>query len=238
MDEIKRPYYDYTISPLGRLFYRSVWEQLGTQSGKDILDFGSGFGFTAGELARDNRVTAIDPDPGMIQYATASGYTQLIGDVRVLSSFADAAFDLIVCHMVLEFVPNREEVLAELTRLLKPGGLLSIVKHNRNGRIIQAIVQDYALAEAKELLEGNPSHSGTFGPICYYEDEDLLRWAKHTLRIRDKYAVRALASLHDAARQSEEACWVDEMLEMEHRLQSRPDYMNIAYFHHLLLTRA
>jgi SAM-dependent methyltransferase len=40
--------------------------------------------------------------------------------------FADESFDLIVCSEVLEHIPEFEEALNEITRLLKPGGQLAI----------------------------------------------------------------------------------------------------------------
>ncbi len=40
--------------------------------------------------------------------------------------FADNAFDLIVCSEVLEHIPDYGQVLAEITRILKPGGQLAV----------------------------------------------------------------------------------------------------------------
>jgi len=40
--------------------------------------------------------------------------------------FADGSFDLIVCSEVLEHIPDFEQALSEITRILKPGGQLAI----------------------------------------------------------------------------------------------------------------
>jgi ubiquinone/menaquinone biosynthesis C-methylase UbiE len=45
--------------------------------------------------------------------------------------FEDASFDVVVCLEALEFMPKPEAVLAELARVLRPGGLLFIT--NRTG---------------------------------------------------------------------------------------------------------
>lgn len=42
---------------------------------------------------------------------------------------------MIICHNVLEYIENRRSILAELHRVLKPHGVLSIVKHNHAGRV-------------------------------------------------------------------------------------------------------
>lgn len=45
-------------------------------------------------------------------------------------------YDLVFCHNVLEYALDREEILREFHRLLKPHGIISLVKHNRPGRVI------------------------------------------------------------------------------------------------------
>ncbi len=53
-------YYDYTVSPLGKLFYKTVFHQLEKYENMKVLDFGSGFGFTANFLSKKNDVTAVE----------------------------------------------------------------------------------------------------------------------------------------------------------------------------------
>ncbi len=76
MNEEMKLYYDYTISPLGKLFYNTIFEQLQNIKHKEILDFGSGFGFTSNFLAQNNNVTAIEIDKTMID---AAEKTQKLG---------------------------------------------------------------------------------------------------------------------------------------------------------------
>jgi ubiquinone/menaquinone biosynthesis C-methylase UbiE len=53
-------------------------------------------------------------------------YTQIIGDVSALSVFNDEAFDIIICHNVLEYIDDKETVVKALARVLKKDGILSI----------------------------------------------------------------------------------------------------------------
>lgn len=50
-------------------------------------------------------------------------HTLVAGDLRSLP-FADRAFDLVICSQVIEHLPKDARVLAELRRLLRPGGIL------------------------------------------------------------------------------------------------------------------
>jgi len=53
------------------------------------------------------------------------GFSLSVGNALKLP-FADNSFDLIVCSEVLEHIPDYESVLAEIDRVLKPGGQLAV----------------------------------------------------------------------------------------------------------------
>ena len=124
-----------------RLFKRIVWAQIGDLKGLSILDFGSGEGITADHYAENNSVTAVEPSEEMLSTAWKDHeYKQIIGDVSALSEFADHTFDFIICHNVLEYIDDKQRTVNELARVLKQDGRLSIVKHNRAGRVMQMAV--------------------------------------------------------------------------------------------------
>lgn len=125
------------LPPWERLLKRIIWAQLGDIKGKNILDFGSGEGITANYFAADNKVLAIEPSEEMLHTRWSDyEYTQVVGGISRLSELEDGSFDVIFCHNVLEYIDDKEQVINELYRLLKAGGTLSIVKHNRAGRIM------------------------------------------------------------------------------------------------------
>ncbi len=230
-------YYDYTVSPLGQVFYKTVWRQLETIKDKKVLDFGSGFGFTSNFIAKNNDVIAVEPNTDMIEVCKNDTiFTQVTGDLEVVKSMKNESFDVVVCHLVFEFVESPKEILSELVRVLKKDGTISIVRHNREGRIIQSVVQDYDLLETKKLLQGNPSYSSAFGNINYYKNDTLLEWSNNALQIEKVHGVRALASLHNADVQSKEN-WVEDMLEAEWELLQHQAFIDIAYFNHLILKK-
>ncbi len=237
MNDDMKLYYDYTVSPLGRLFYKTICKQLEHIKGKKILDFGSGFGFSANFLAKSNEVVAIEPDASMIAVrASDNAYTQICGDLSQLANFSDESFDVVLCHLVFEFVDNPQKILNTLLRVLKKGGLLSIVRHNKNGRIIQAIVQECNLEDAHALLDGGYSYSSAFGDIKYYTNNDLLDWLNVDMQVENIFGARALASLHSLELQNQEN-WLEKMFALEWRLLADSDFIKIAYFNHLILSK-
>ena len=166
--------------PWGRMFYDMVFRQLAWRNDvpRRILDFGAGFCVTANHYAQHHHVTAVEPSETMIAMSVREHPFDLIqGDVKALSGFADGMFDGVICHNVLEYVPDRELILRELARVLKPGGTLSIVKHHLPGRIMACAVFSDDPKAALELMERGDGESGMFGRRDTYDDADLMKWA-------------------------------------------------------------
>jgi SAM-dependent methyltransferase len=97
------------------------------------LDFGCGVGRLTRALApRFDSVTGIDISATMIQRARdlnagIANVTFRCNSRPDLTIFPDASFDLLVCDIVLQHLPDRRAVhgyLAEFARVLKPDGLM------------------------------------------------------------------------------------------------------------------
>ncbi len=220
-----------------RLFKKIVWEQLGNIEGKRILDFGSGEGITANHFAEKNYVTAIEPSEEMLSTAWKDyEYTQIVGDVNTLTEFKDETFDIIICHNVLEYVDDKETVVKALARVLKRGGFLSVVKHNRAGRVMQMAVLLDDFEKANALLDGENSTASKFGVIRYYDDDDILMWESE-LTISETFGIRTFWDLQQNQEKHGDEDWQDKMMQLEMRAAKIPEYMNVAFFHHLILKK-
>ena len=220
-----------------RLLKKIVWAQLGDIRGKYILDFGSGEGITANHLAENNNVVAIEPSEHMlINRWTDCEYNQIRGDVASLSDFEDNTFDMIICHNVLEYIDDKKKVLTELCRVLKPKGVLSIVKHNRAGRVMQMAVLLDELEKANELLDGNNSTASKFGAIRYYENEMISEWIPG-LTIKDCFGIRTFWDLQQNQDKHNSEEWQSRMMQLEMRVSRMDEYRKIAFFHHLLISK-
>ncbi len=114
--------------------------------GKDVLDLGCAGGFMAEALAeRGARVTGIDPAAAAIDAARAHARAEghdITYDVGVGEAlpYADGAFDAVVSVDVLEHVSDLDRVIAEVSRVLRPGGLFLFDTINRNPLAAFAVV--------------------------------------------------------------------------------------------------
>jgi SAM-dependent methyltransferase len=106
------------------------------KKGDTVIDLGSGAGndcFVARhETGIEGKVIGIDFTPIMIAKARVNaeklGYNNVEfreGDIDAMP-VNDAAADVIVSNCVLNLVPNKQKVIAEIYRVLKPGGHFSI----------------------------------------------------------------------------------------------------------------
>ncbi|HEU4742254.1 MAG TPA: methyltransferase domain-containing protein [Meiothermus sp.] len=110
--------------PVAREFL--VW--LAVPAGASWLDVGCGTGAlsrTILETTQPSRVEGIDPSPGYIVYARGQLEDDRVG-FRTANAmdlpFTDASFDGVVSGLVLNFIPQPEVALSEMTRVAKPGG--------------------------------------------------------------------------------------------------------------------
>lgn len=116
-----------------RLVSRRVlaWAMQGLPLSGDILEIGSGSGAMAEELMRMHpsvRLTATDHDPTMVE--TARARLGAIPQVTVRQAdavnlpFDGNAFDAVLSFLMLHHVIDWEQAIAEIARVLRPGGKL------------------------------------------------------------------------------------------------------------------
>lgn len=98
-----------------------------------VLDYGCGYGRTVAELAHlgFTDLTGVDSSAAMIEQAheRQPALRFAVLDTPPTLPFADASFDLAVLFAVLTCIPGDEaqqRLIAELRRVLKPGGLLYV----------------------------------------------------------------------------------------------------------------
>jgi SAM-dependent methyltransferase len=117
---------------------RGAASELARQAGRehlDIVDAGGGTGGFAVPLAcLGHRVTVVDPSPDSLAAAQRRAAERGVpiaavqGDVTDLLGIAgESAADLILCHSVLEYVDDPAAALAVITRVLRPGGTVSVL---------------------------------------------------------------------------------------------------------------
>jgi SAM-dependent methyltransferase len=106
------------------------------QPGERVLDLGCGAGTDSLVASRmvgpDGSVTGIDMTPEMLDKARRSaaemGATNVdfVGGEAEALPFADASFDVVISNGVIDLIPDKDAVFAELHRVLVPGGRIQL----------------------------------------------------------------------------------------------------------------
>jgi len=225
------------MEPWELMLKKMIWQQLSFIHNKKVLDFGSGLGITANYFAEDNEVIAIEPADNMINNrVNGYEYIQVQGSMEALKNLEDDSFDIVLCHNVLEYVEERADIVKEFARVLKTGGILSIVKHNRNGRIIQSVVLLSDFKHANELLEGKDGFAQNFGAIKYYEDKDIVKWSEN-FHINEIHGIRTFWDLQQNQEIQKDVEWQGKMLEIETKVSDMEEFKAISSFHHIILQK-
>jgi SAM-dependent methyltransferase len=111
--------------------------QLGRLSpGERVLDLGSGAGtdslVAAQMVGERGRVTGIDMTPAMLTKARVAAAEMGLSNVEFVEAeaerlpFADESFDVVISNGVIDLIPDKDAVFAELHRVLVRGGRLQI----------------------------------------------------------------------------------------------------------------
>ncbi len=85
-----------------------------------VLDAGCGDGIFARAIAAPV-VIGVDSSPAMVERARSRGVDARLATIEELP-FADGEFDVVVCNWVLYHLEDLERGIAELARVVRPGG--------------------------------------------------------------------------------------------------------------------
>lgn len=225
--------------PWGKIFYDVIFNQLKFVNDKrlKILDFGAGFCITAKHYAKNHDVTALEPNEEMYKLRFESNdYTLITQGLEYLKTIEDNTYDVIFCHNVLEYVENKDEILTELKRVLKPGGHLSIIKHNLYGRIYGCAVLTDNPKAALDLLDQKPEDS-MFGNRDVYTNEYLTDFFGDEMALSEFYGIRTFYGLssNNEIKYTDE--WYNSMLELEIRVGIIEDFKKVSFFNHLIFEK-
>ena len=153
-----------------------------------VLDAGCGTGGTMKEVADSARICGCDCSPHALAFCRRRGFTNVAaGDLSALP-YADGTFAAVLSCDVLEHVPDDRAGLAEMVRVLQPGGHLIItvpahrflwsehdeaLAHRRrySARELRHKLQD----AGTQVVKLSPVVVAAFGPILAFRLAQRLR---------------------------------------------------------------
>jgi arsenite methyltransferase len=112
------------------------WQLGRLNPGERVLDLGSGAGtdslVAAQMVGKQGHVTGIDMTPAMLAKARSAAAEMSLSNVEFVEGeaerlpFPDEGFDVVISNGVIDLIPDKDAVFAELFRVLRPGGRLQI----------------------------------------------------------------------------------------------------------------
>ena len=225
--------------PWGRMFYELIYKQLNIPDDKRIriLDFGAGFCITANHYARNHEVFAVEPNEEMYSLRIEkSDYTLIRQGLDYLKTVPDNSVDVAICHNVLEYAEEKEEILKQLVRILKPEGILSVIKHNLLGRVMGSAVLGDNPKAALDLLN-DVAEDSMFGNRSVYSNQSLIDALSENMVLIDLYGIRAFFGLSSNNEIKFTDEWYQAMLELEIVAGTMDEFRKIAFFNHLIFKK-
>jgi ubiquinone/menaquinone biosynthesis C-methylase UbiE len=191
-----------------------------------ILEVGCGPGWiwkeNAARIPPGWRIALTDLSPGMMAEARANlaelhpGITYTEADVQQLP-FPDATYDAVVANHMLYHVPDLEQGLSEIRRVLKPGGTLFAATNGREHmQEMREIAHEVYAGIPAERIMGFGLENGTELLSPHFVDIRLERY-DNTLRITEAEALKA----YIRSMQMAEAVGHEVVAEIERRIDGQ-----------------
>ncbi len=128
--------YDTTFGGISASGRRATVQVINGLPGRRVLEAGVGTGLALPMYSSGKRVVGIDLSADMLERARTRVREGRIATVEALremdaeaTDFADGEFDIAVAMFVASVVPNPLRLLAEMRRVVRPGGYLLFVNH-------------------------------------------------------------------------------------------------------------
>jgi 2-polyprenyl-3-methyl-5-hydroxy-6-metoxy-1,4-benzoquinol methylase/predicted RNA-binding Zn-ribbon protein involved in translation (DUF1610 family) len=132
-------------------------------STNSLMEIGAGFGTFCGELKRRNifsRVVAVEPTPDLAATCRGRGVEVIESPVERIQLREDELFDVVVSFEVIEHLFNPKAFVANMARLLKPGGIILLVCPNGKGFDVETLGVLSNTVDHEHLNYFNPQSLG------------------------------------------------------------------------------
>ena len=207
---------------------------------RDVLDIGGGTGGFAVRVAeRGHRVSVVDPSPDALASLARRARevdVEVAGRQGDLGSLLELvgpdSADVVLCHGVLEVVDDPAAALATIRRVLRPGGSLSLLVAQRHAAVVARAMAGH-FAQALALLDD--AHPAPGRAARRYTREELTALLEGAgVELTSVHGVRLFADLVPSSLLDLEPGATAALVELEHAVSERAEYLPLATQLHLL----
>ncbi|MGY0489771.1 class I SAM-dependent methyltransferase [Streptomyces sp. WG-D5] len=184
------PHYDAWMRCFDRSMLRDGRAWLGGRAHGRVLEVAVGTGLNLPHYPKGTDLTGVDLSPDMLARARERA-ADLGIDVTLSEAsatrlpFPDASFDTVVCGLALCCIPDDRAAVAEMRRVLVPGGTLLLIDHVASHRFavrtVQRVIQPLMTRLADDHQLRRPLH--------------LVREAGFTVVERERYSLGVIERL-------------------------------------------
>ncbi|ALG10541.1 methyltransferase [Kibdelosporangium phytohabitans] len=241
-------------SPWGRLRYIQAEANLDRHLGSfdaapiRVLDLGGGDGGDAIRLAAKGcDVTIVDHATGMLaaaeRRAAEAGVTDRIRCVEADATDPPAdpvGYDLVLSHNLLQYLPDTAQALAAAVRLVRPGGLFSLISINRHSEPLNLAIRQDDPAAALKAFDTDQARTRTFGTTM------TLRTAEEVNEVLDelgcpavaRYGINSVNHYMTNDERKQDPDFFADLVRLELAVADRPPYPLTARFFHIVGRKA
>ena len=196
-DDVRRSYarwaghYDFTFALFGRKYIKKIVDRLNDEiHGNQVLGVGCGTGLSLPYFRPDISVTGIDISDDMLARAAQRIQRKKLANIAGLHvmddanmQFEDNQFDSVLATFVMSVVPDPEQVLAEISRVTRPGGRVYLFNHFRADE-----EDNRVLAMAERAIAPASRKAGFHSDFC----RSQLDFSKRGFRLMDEHCLGPL----------------------------------------------
>ena len=144
---------------------------LKVEEGDTILDVGAGTGqlgaYVAQLVGSTGRIVGVDPLTARVEIArrrSTANFEMRLGHAEDLSQFPDCTFDVVYLNSVFHWLNDKPRGLAEIFRVLKPGGRVGFNTTNPQhpheiAKLVRQALEQEGLGLGAGINRGNWSHT-------------------------------------------------------------------------------
>ena len=208
-----------------------------------IMDAGGGYGPFSLRLAKlGHEVTLCDLSEKMLEFAPQDVEKKDIEDrvtivqspIQELPCRHQGPYDMVLCHAVLEWVHDPEDLIKYLIKYLKPGGILSLTFYNLVGMIYKNLLRTNYKRILDKDYKGFP---GSLTPTHPRHPREVMTWlSNHPLTIVCHSGMRVfhdyILDMDDKEKEP------DTVVDLELKLSRQSPYRNMGRYQHILCKKS